>query len=319
MANPSYEEVRANPAYASVPDEQLKAAYAKKFGAAQAAPAPSMMDRLKSFATNPTVLKTVGTTAGLALAPEATIPAMLLAGVGSVGGGLASNIARGEAPESLGHMAGDFAEGAVAPVAGMAMKGGAAALRAAGKVIPKNIGFYGALSGHPSMLALRAAVAESGLPRLMDFAGENYNKVIKAVQGSLRSAAPEAEGAVDPIVARTRALANKATGKSVEQNYRMPGGSPEPYQPRGFKQSLESLRNEPGPSAPQVVPPAAPAAQVRPSMADVDELTNGINSRVPTSRAKLAQLAGPKAAPAPASSSISVSIACNGKLAASCW
>lgn len=275
MANPTFEEVRANPAYASMSDDELRSAYLKKFSDSltTAQTTPSMLDRVKNFATNPLVLKTAGGVAGLALAPEATIPAMLMSGAGTAAGGLASGIARDEA-RSTGQVARDFAEGAVGPVIGRGMQAGAAGLRAAGKFVPKNLGFYGALSGHPGMLALRAAVDKSGLPLAMDFLGENYNKVISGIQGAgRRMMGPAAEDAAAPVAERITAK-SRLLPRGVEQPYQMPAATPKPYQ-SAFRQAMEG----PNPDMSVVNPTDIPQSQ--PTMSEVDQLLerSGLRSR----------------------------------------
>ena len=316
MPNPTYEEVRSSPAYANIPDEQLRLLYEKKFGGPQPEwlQKPTAMSRLKALATDPTLLKGLGISAGLALAPEGTIPAMVMGGAGSVGGGLASSIARDE-HRSGGQMALDAAEGATVPLGGKIMQGGAAALRTAGKVIPKNIGFYGALSGHPGLLALRAAVAESGLPKLLDFVGGNYNKVINAVQGSLRSGATAAEEAAGSVGEMTHKPWVRKSATGVEKPYRMGGGvSTPPYEPQPGREVVRSAQAQlnrqppPPPSAferamagpePELtaVHPAAPAGQVDTAPAsEILDTIRGMNPNVPTSRARLA-VSHPQPAP----------------------
>jgi hypothetical protein len=282
MANPTFEEVRANPAYASLSDDELRGAYLKRFSESltTAQQTPTMLERVKNFATNPTVLKTAGGVAGLALAPEATIPAMIYAGAGTAAGGLASGIARNEA-RSTGQVATDFAEGAAGPVVGKGLQVGAAGLRAAGKFVPKNVGFYGALSGHPSLLALRAAVDKAGLPRAMDFVGENYNKVISGIQGAgRRLMGPAAEEAA-PVAAERITGQSRLLPRGIEKPYQMPTGAPKPYQ-SSFRQAME------GPNPEMSVVNPSEVAQARPSMSEVDALLerSGMGQPRPALRAQ---------------------------------
>lgn len=263
---PTLDELKA--AYPDMNEQQLVSRWNERHpgvaleGAAQPAADPSLMDRVKSFgkgaydmATSPTALKIAGTTAGLALAPEATIPAMLLAGAGSGIGGATSRMLHGEG-QTLGDTAMDTAEGALAPVMGPALKGLAGVGRYVGSAIPRSIRAFtmggGLMTGHPGVLALEAATNPKLLPRVLDAAGNAIESGVGKVWGAARGAADAVGETVEPVVGRARAQVNKSLGLSKEVPYRGPSGvssefpaaAPKPApKPSSFRSANDLLDN----------------------------------------------------------------------------
>ena len=141
--------------------------------------APSKMSRLKDFLTSRGTLATAGTLAGLALAPQATIPAMLYGAAGGALGSLASEPFREETP-SPGQVATDIglgaAEGAAGPVLGPAMRLGGRAVGAVEQAIPR--------------------FARTRIGPLVERGGSALESLIGKVKGSARPFVPQVERAL---------------------------------------------------------------------------------------------------------------------------
>ena len=171
------------------PDELLQ-----PVAAHEPPPPVSGLERVKNFLTSRGTLATAGTIAGLALAPEASIPAAML--YGAFGGGIGSLAAQPfkEKPPSPGEVMGDIGlgavEGAATPVLGPAMGAPGRGLARVGQAIPRLARTGGALTGlamgHPGALTLEALLNPNLAPRALQAGGRVVESGVNKVIGSAR-------------------------------------------------------------------------------------------------------------------------------------
>jgi hypothetical protein len=247
MPNPTFEEIKSNPAYYGMSEAKLRAAYDAKYGrAAAAAPAaaPGMLERIKNFATSKPVMMTAAGLAALPLTGGMSLPATMLAegGIGALSG-LASDALNGRT-DTPGEMATDAALGAAGPVAGRALSAAGRGLAYVGESLPRSIrgliGFGGLATGHPGALGLEAATNPRLAPAALQKVGGVYTSAVEKLRGLAGN--PLVENAAESAVPKRFPLNARGRGLTQEVPYRMTEPVTESVQPT--RAGVRNLVNE---------------------------------------------------------------------------
>lgn len=236
MPNPTFEEIRSNPAYYGIPEATLRQKYDAKFGQTAAPEAtPGIWDRIKSIATSKPAMMTAAALLAAPLTGGMSIPATMAVegGVGALSG-LASNIINGK-QEGVGEMATDAALGAAGPVAGRALSATGRGLAYVGESLPRSIrgliGFGGLATGHPGALALEAATNPKLLPKALTKVGDAYTAGVDKLRGLAGN--PLVEDAAEVAMPKPMPINARGRGLTREIPYRAGGSiSTPPVEPQ---------------------------------------------------------------------------------------
>lgn len=247
------------------------------------APEPNLLQRVRNLANEHPTLSKMGImgAAGLAAAPLTggmSIPAtMAIEGIAGGLGSIADAAVKG-APLSGGELATDAALSAATPIAGKALSG-------VGRVAA-DIGRRVGRTFMPSSVGALTRLGLEPAGRLVEGAGNLYTKGFQKLQsmgeglfpGAESSAEQRAAASVREASARQAAKARMAGAKVTDMNP-MAGEPVGPgYRPSGFRQTM----NEYGPAAESMqTVEATSVPQMKPSMSEVEQLTQGMVRQEP--------------------------------------